>query len=92
MRVRLEIVECVGDACDCGRMADHGHCGARARAAERHIRGRHPTAVGARLPCDRSRRLHPTIMRCTLVMLPTLTSHAKARIFGGRARPYGGPY
>ena len=44
------------ETCDCGRMADHGHSGVGATVSERHVEGRHPTAVGGGLPCDRSRR------------------------------------
>ena len=43
-------------------MADYGHCGVEVTASERHVEGRHPTAVGVGLPCDRSRRPTAPIM------------------------------
>jgi len=69
MGCALLLWDCAGDACDCGRMADHGHCGARMSTSERYVAGRHPTAVGVDLPCDRSRRPRPTMSRCTLGIL-----------------------
>jgi len=71
---------CIIETCDCGRMADHGHCGVGATASECHVEGRHPTAVGVTLPCDRSRRpTAPIIHEPFNSMVAALTIDVDAR-------------
>src|SRR5207244_5396824 len=55
-------------ACDCGRMANHGHCGAGATAAMAlpplQRPSEVPTAVGVAPPCHRTRRSLCTACGC----------------------------